>query len=149
MDHDIANDRLDLAGRLLIAQLFVMGAIDSPGTLSFPSAGLWLVPVGSGSAIMEPLSLVGGLVLGVGLNTRFTAFILALLSAAAALQAWPSMLDSALPWLPVTQHLMVAAGLVVLCRKGAGRFSLDAQRRSIVSRRARQGPAAQSSRSRH
>lgn len=116
------NDLLNLIGRLLIAILFLGGAVQkvadpSPVVLMINSLGLpdWLVwPIAA-------LNLVGGLCLIFGPKVQTWALVLA---AYCILTSWFHWQLRADPWqiTIMVKNWSIAGGLCILAAQGPGRF---------------------------
>lgn len=126
---------LSLAGRLLIAALFLPAGIGKitgfAGTVGYiGSVGLPLPAVGAVLAIA--VEVLGALVLIVGYQTRFAALVLALFTLAASFffhAYWSVPAEQAfMQQLLFFKNIAVVGGLFVLAAHGAGAWSLDGKR---------------------
>lgn len=126
---------LSLAGRLLIAALFLPAGISKitgfAGTVGYiGSVGLPLPAVGAALAIA--VEVLGGLALIVGYQTRFAALVLALFTVVASFffhAYWSVPTEQAfMQQLLFFKNIAVAGGLLVLASHGAGAWSVDARR---------------------
>ncbi len=126
---------LSLAGRLLIAALFLPAGISKitgfAGTVGYiGSVGLPLPAVGAALAIA--VEVLGGLALIVGYQTRLAALVLALFTFVASFffhAYWSVPAEQAfMQQLLFFKNIAVAGGLLVLASHGAGAWSVDARR---------------------
>lgn len=126
---------LSLAGRLLIAALFLPAGIGKitgfAGTVGYiGSVGLPLPAVGAVLAIA--VEVLGALALIVGYQTRFAALVLALFTLAASFffhAYWSVPAEQAfMQQLLFFKNIAVVGGLFVLAAHGAGAWSLDGKR---------------------
>jgi putative oxidoreductase len=124
-----SQDRIALAGRVLIAAIFVMsglGKVAAPAaTLAYmKAAGLPLAPLGlAGAALIE---LGGGLALILGYRTRAAATLLAGFAMVTAL-VFHSALSDQNQLIHFFKNVAMAGGLLQVVAFGGGRFSLDAR----------------------
>jgi len=128
------QDALALAGRLLIALLFVpagFGKIGGfAGTVGYiASVGLPMPQVGAALALAVELGL--GLALLLGWRTRLAAAGLALFTLAASIffhNFWAAPADAAMvQQLMFFKNIAVIGGLLAFAAFGAGGWSLDAR----------------------
>ena len=120
---------IDLAGRLLLAVLFVLTGFeqipDFAGTQEFMASkgvpGL-LLP------IVIALEIIGGLAIIVGWKTRQFAFLLAGYSLLAAIFFHTDFADEQ-QYYSFMKNLGMAGGFLFLVANGAGSISVDAKRR--------------------
>ncbi len=126
---------LSLAGRLLIAALFLPAGISKitgfAGTVGYiGSVGLPLPAVGAALAIA--VEVLGGLALIVGYQTRLAALVLALFTLVASFffhAYWSVPAEQAfMQQLLFFKNIAVTGGLLVLAAHGAGAWSVDARR---------------------
>ncbi|MBX9960923.1 MAG: DoxX family protein [Burkholderiaceae bacterium] len=126
---------LSLAGRLLIAALFLPAGIGKitgfAGTVGYiGSVGLPLPAVGAVLAIA--VEVLGALALIVGYQTRFAALVLAVFTLAASFffhAYWSVPAEQAfMQQLLFFKNIAVVGGLFVLAAHGAGAWSLDGKR---------------------
>jgi putative oxidoreductase len=127
---------LSLAGRLLIAALFLPAGISKitgfAGTVGYiGSVGLPLPAVGAALAIA--VEVLGGLALIVGYQTRLAALALALFTLVASFffhAYWSVPAEQAfMQQLLFFKNIAVVGGLFVLAAHGAGAWSLDGKRK--------------------
>lgn len=123
---------LSLAGRLLIAALFLPAGISKitgfAGTVGYiGSVGLPLPAVGAALAIA--VEVLGALALIVGYQTRLAALVLALFTLVASFffhAYWSVPAEQAfMQQLLFFKNIAVVGGLFVLAAHGAGAWSLD------------------------
>src|SRR3954454_5885121 len=122
-----AHDKIALAGRVLLAAIFVMsglGKVAAPAaTLAYmKAAGLPFAPLGlAGSALIE---LGGGLALILGYRTRVAATILAAFALITALIFHSAFADQN-QLIHFFKNDAMAGGLLQVAALGGGRLSLD------------------------
>ena len=128
---------LSLAGRLLLALLFVPAGIGKitgfAGTAGYiASKGLPLPELGAAIAIV--VEIAGGLALIAGFGTRLAALVLALFTLVATFifhAYWGLPADQAfVQQLMFNKNIAVVGGLLVLAANGAGAWSVDAKRQA-------------------
>jgi putative oxidoreductase len=124
-----AQDRIALAGRILLAAIFVMsgvGKVAAPAaTLAYMNAaGLPFAPLGlAGAALIE---LGGGVALILGYRTRAVATILAIFAIVTALIFHSNFADQN-QLIHFLKNVAMAGGLLQVAAFGGGRLSLDAR----------------------
>lgn len=127
---------LNLAGRLLIAALFLPAGIAKisgfAGTVGYiGSVGLPLPAVGAALAIA--VEVLGALALILGYQTRIAAIVLALFTLVASFffhAYWSVPAEQAfVQQLMFFKNIAVVGGLFILAAQGAGGWSLDAKRK--------------------
>lgn len=121
---------LPLAGRILIAIIFVMsgiGKIANPSAMIgyISSAGLPLPEVGLGIAIL--IEVGGGLLLVLGYRTRLIALILAAFCVVTAAAFHKNFADQE-QMINFLKNISMAGGLLQVVAFGAGGLSIDARR---------------------
>ncbi|MDT7521002.1 DoxX family protein [Rhodoferax sp. TBRC 17198] len=130
-----AQNALNLAGRVLLAALFLPAGISKltgfEGTVGYiASVGLPLPAVGAVLALV--VEIVGGLALIAGFGTRIAALVLALFTLVASFffhAFWAVPADQAfMVQLLFFKNVAVVGGLLALAANGAGGWSLDARR---------------------
>lgn len=130
-----ANNALNLAGRVLLAALFLPAGISKltgfAGTVGYiSSVGLPLPTVGAALALV--VEIVGSLALLAGLGTRIAALVLAAFTLVASFffhAYWAVPADQAfVVQLLFFKNVAVVGGLLALAANGAGGWSLDARR---------------------
>jgi putative oxidoreductase len=128
---------LSLAGRLLLALLFLPAGISKIGGFAgtagyIASKGLPMPELGAVIAIV--VEVLGGLALIAGLGTRVAALVLAVFTLVAtvffhAYWAVPAEMQM-VQQLMFFKNIAVVGGLLVLAAFGAGGWSLDAKRQA-------------------
>ncbi len=128
---------LNLAGRLLIAALFLPAGIAKitgfAGTVGYiGSVGLPLPAVGAALAVA--VEVLGALALIAGFQTRIAAIVLALFTLVAsfffhAYWSVPDAQQAFMQQLLFFKNIAVVGGLFILAAQGAGAWSLDAKRK--------------------
>ena len=130
-----ANNALNLAGRVLLAALFLPAGISKltgfAGTVGYiSSVGLPLPAVGAALALV--VEIVGSLALLAGFGTRIAALVLAAFTLVASFffhAYWAVPADQAfVVQLLFFKNVAVVGGLLALAANGAGGWSLDARR---------------------
>ena len=139
---DKLQNPLALAGRLLMAWLFVHAGIDKltgfSGAVAYISSADMPMPH-AGAAVALVVEIVAGIALIVGYHTRIAALVLAVFTLAATLLfhnylALPAD-QQIVPRLLFNKNIAVVGGLLTLAAWGAGAWSLDG--RNKVSRPSR------------
>jgi putative oxidoreductase len=130
-----AQNALNLAGRVLLASLFLPAGISKltgfAGTVGYiASVGLPLPAVGAVLALL--VEIVGSVALIAGFGTRIAALVLALFTLVASFffhAFWAVPADQAfMVQLLFFKNVAVVGGLLALAANGAGGWSLDARR---------------------
>jgi putative oxidoreductase len=130
------QDPLALAGRLLLAMLFLPAGIGKitgfAGTVGYiSSVGLFMPRVVAALALVIEIS--GGVALIAGYGTRVAAIVLAVFTLVASVIFHPywslPAAEQMIPHLLFFKNIAVAGGLLTLATWGAGAWSLDARRR--------------------
>ncbi|CAM8661465.1 COG2259 Predicted membrane protein [Comamonadaceae bacterium] len=130
-----AQNALNLAGRVLLAALFLPAGISKlagfEGTVGYiASVGLPLPAVGAVLALL--VEIVGSVALIAGFGTRIAALVLALFTLVASFffhAFWAVPADQAfMVQLLFFKNVAVVGGLLALAANGAGGWSLDARR---------------------
>lgn len=130
-----ANNALNLAGRVLLAALFLPAGISKltgfAGTVGYiSSVGLPLPTVGAALALV--VEIVGSLALLAGFGTRIAALVLAAFTLVASFffhAYWAVPADQAfVVQLLFFKNVAVVGGLLALAANDAGGWSLDARR---------------------
>lgn len=129
---------LPLAGRILMAAIFVMsgiGKIANPaGTIGYINAmGLPFPELALAGAI--GIEVVGGLLLVIGLYTRPVALVLAAFSIVTGL-VFHSAIGDQNQMIHLMKNLAMAGGLLQIAAFGAGSLSIDARRSPAALRTA-------------
>jgi len=116
---------LDLAGRILIAWLFVSSGFDKIGGYAGTQAYMESMYVpGSLLPLAILAELGGGLLIVFGLFTRYAAIVLAGFSVLAGILFHGSP-DQHIMFM---KNITLAGGFLILAANGAGRISLDQRR---------------------
>jgi putative oxidoreductase len=128
----VALALVPLVGRVLISAIFLLSGISkitAPAAMIgyISSAGLPLPQVGLAIAIV--VEVAGSIALVAGFHTRLTAAILAVFTVATAL-AFHNNLGDQSQFINFFKNIAMTGGLLQVVAFGAGRFSLDARRRS-------------------
>ncbi len=130
-----AQNALNLAGRVLLAALFLPAGISKltgfEGTVGYiASVGLPLPAVGAVLALL--VEIVGSVALIAGFGTRIAALVLAAFTLVASFffhAFWAVPADQAfMVQLLFFKNVAVVGGLLALAANGAGGWSLDARR---------------------
>ena len=129
------QDPLALAGRLLVALLFLPAGIGKltgfAGTVGYiSSVGLPMPQLGAVVALV--VEIVGGLALIAGYGTRLAAIVLAAFTLVASFffhAYWAVPADQQMiPQLLFYKNIAVVGGLLTIAAWGAGAWSVDARR---------------------
>ena len=128
---------LPAVGRLLLAAIFIisaLGKLAAPGITQgyIASAGLPFPVLSYAGAVLVELG--GGLMLLLGLRTRFAAIVLAIFSIVAA-AIFHHALGDQNQFVHFMKNLAIAGGLLQVAAFGAGSFSLDNRAGSTRTRR--------------
>lgn len=120
---------LSAAGRILLAAIFIisgLGKLAAPaGTIGYiASAGLPFATLAFGIAVAVELG--GGLLLVLGVKTRWVAAILAVFSIVTGL-AFHNAIGDQNQFIHLMKNLAMAGGLLQVVAFGAGAFSIDAR----------------------
>lgn len=125
MNNNTLQNTAELAGRILMATLFVLAGFGKitqyAGTQSYmASMG---VP-GAMLPLVIALELGGGLLLIAGLQTRLIALALAGFSLASAVLFHSNLADQTM-FIMFFKNLSMAGGFLIIAAHGPGAFSLD------------------------
>lgn len=125
---EILSSTVALAGRLLVAGMFVMAGASKLGTpvqtqadiagvgLPVPALAYWVAVL---------VELGGGSALAVGYKVRTAAFVLAVFTVATA-GAFHAKFDDTNQAIHFIKNLAIAGGLLQIVALGSGAFTLDA-----------------------
>jgi putative oxidoreductase len=119
----------DLAGRLLLAQLFIIEAVLK--LADYPATEAYMIHYGVPVVLLLPavaLELGGGLSIALGWQARPAALALAGFCLATAAIFHGNLADRG-QVIHLQKDMALAGAFIILCLRGAGRFSLDAWRR--------------------
>ena len=131
--------KLNLAGRLLLAQIFLLAGVSKVG--GYAATAAYMEAMGVSPALLPgviALEIGGGLALVLGWQVRWAALALAGFSVVAAILFHGNIAEQ-MQMLLFTKNIALAGGLLVLSAHGAGSLSLDAW---LLRRRDRQPVAA-------
>ncbi|MFZ5675299.1 MAG: DoxX family protein [Pseudomonadota bacterium] len=120
------GETAELAGRVLLAALFVVEAADKLWNIS--GATRYMAAQGLPAALLPPaiaVELGCGLAILLGWRTRAAAFLLAGFCFLTAL-IFHADLAQRSQQIQLEKDLALAGALLILCVRGAGRFSIDA-----------------------
>ncbi len=122
------QQKLNLAGRLLMAQIFLLAGVSKLGGYTATAAYMEAMGV---SPVLLPaviaLEIGGALALILGWQVRWAAAALAAFSVIAAV-IFHADLGDQMQMLLFTKNIALAGGLLALSASGAGALSLDARR---------------------
>lgn len=130
---DKFSSTFGLAGRVLIASLFVISGLGKLGAIGAIQG--YMDSVGVPGILVYPTILfevVGGLAIIVGYQTRIVALALAGFCVATAL-VFHNNLGDQMEFVLFLKNLAIAGGFLFLARDGAGQFSLDSRRATAAS----------------
>jgi putative oxidoreductase len=124
------NSFLNLAGRLLLAQLFVLSGLSK--ITGYAATQGYMASKGLPGALLPLvilLELGGGLALVIGFRTRWVALTLAMFSVAAAFifHFVPSDHGQMIHFM---KNLAITGGLLVVAQTGATNLAVDARART-------------------
>ncbi|HWY72674.1 MAG TPA: DoxX family protein [Burkholderiaceae bacterium] len=124
------NTFLNFAGRLLLAQLFVLSGLSK--ITAYAAAQGYLSAKGLPGALLPLVILLevgGGIALVIGFRTRWVALALAAFSVATALIYHLVPADQ-MQMINFMKNLSIAGGLLVVAQTGATGFAIDARARA-------------------
>ena len=121
------RDSLELAGRILLALLFLMSGI---GKIAGYQASVgYMQAMGVPSALLPVtivLEIAGAVAIMAGWKTRIAAFLLAGFTLVAAV-IFHSNFGDQMQMVMFLKNVAIAGGFLMLMANGAGRYSLDAR----------------------
>ncbi len=120
------QQKLNLAGRLLMAQIFLLAGVSKLG--GYAATAGYMEAMGVSPALLPAviaLELAGALALILGWQVRWAAIALAAFSVIAAI-LFHGNLGEQMQMLLFTKNIALAGGLLVLSAHGGGTLSLDA-----------------------
>jgi len=124
------QQKLNLTGRLLLAQIFLLAGVSKIG--GYAATAGYMEAMGVSPLLLPAviaLEIGGGLALVLGWQVRWAAAALAVFSVIAA-ALFHADLGDQMQMLLFTKNIALAGGLLVLAASGAGALSLDARRAS-------------------
>ncbi|HEN47355.1 MAG TPA: DoxX family protein [Mizugakiibacter sp.] len=127
------RDAAQLIGRVLLAQAFIIAAIDK--IVGYAGTAHYMAAYGVPTALLPlviALELGVGVALLLGWHTRLAALILALFSLVAAV-IFHHQIAEPMQLVLLMGDLAFAGGLLVVSAVGGGRLSLDAHREPATS----------------
>ncbi len=122
------QQKLNLAGRLLLAQIFLLAGVSKIG--GYAATVGYMEAMGVSPALLPAvivLEIGGALSLILGWQVRWAAAALATFSVVAAV-IFHADLGDQMQMLLFTKNIALAGGLLVLAASGAGTLSFDARR---------------------
>ncbi len=122
------QQKLNLIGRLLMAQIFLLAGISKLS--GYTATAAYMEAMGVSPALLPAvivLEIGGALALILGWQVRWAAAALAAFSVVAA-AIFHADLGDQMQMLLFTKNIALAGGLLVLSASGAGALSLDARR---------------------
>jgi putative oxidoreductase len=125
-----AYNLAELAGRVLIAVLFLTAGIGKLGAAAYAGTQGYMQSQGVPGALLPlviALEIGGALLVIAGLWTRVSALALAVFSLAAALLFHANFADQ-LQQIMFMKNVAIAGGFLFLVANGAGAWSIDARR---------------------
>lgn len=120
---------LDLAGRVLLAAIFLIAGLQKVG--GYDGTAAYMASVGVPGALLPAviaLEIGGALAIIAGFQTRLVAILLAGFSGVAALLFHADFADP-MQSILFLKNLSIAGGLLALAANGAGAWSIDARHR--------------------
>ncbi len=122
------NQAFNLAGRILLAQLFIISGFSKIG--GYAGTQAYMASVGLPGALLPlaiALEVLGGLALIAGFRTRWVALALAGFSVVSAL-AFHTHFGDPMQFINFMKNLAIAGGLLLLAQAGAQGFSIERTR---------------------
>jgi putative oxidoreductase len=115
----------DLAGRTLLASLFVISGLGK--LAAYAGTAGYMASVGVPGALLPlviALEVIGGLAIVAGYRTRIVASLLAAFSIASAV-LFHSNLGDQIQQIMFLKNMAIAGGFILLAARGAGGWSID------------------------
>ena len=115
----------DLAGRVLLASLFVIEALSKLS--AYELAGKYMTAFGLPAQLLPlaiTIELAGGVMVALGWRTRIAAMMLAVFCLAAAV-IFHNKFDDRNQLIHFEKDMALAGAFLILAARGAGRLSLD------------------------
>ncbi|KRA52225.1 hypothetical protein ASD77_11065 [Pseudoxanthomonas sp. Root65] len=115
----------DLAGRTLLASLFVISGLGK--LAAYAGTAGYMASVGVPGALLPlviALEVLGGLAIVAGYRTRIVASLLAAFSIASAV-LFHSNLGDQIQQIMFLKNIAIAGGFILLAARGAGGWSVD------------------------
>jgi putative oxidoreductase len=119
------NNYLNLAGRVLLAQIFLIAGIGK--IMGYAGTQAYMSSMGVPGALLPlviALEIGGGLALILGWKTKWVAYALAAFTVVAAL-IFHHNLGDAMQKINFMKNLAIAGGFLILAVTGPGALSLD------------------------
>jgi putative oxidoreductase len=119
------RDLAELAGRILLASLFVLSGVSKLG--AYAGTAAYMASLGVPGALLPLViatELLGGLAIAFGWKTRITAFLLAGFTLIAAVVFHNNFADQ-IQMIMFLKNVSIAGGFLALVANGAGTISLD------------------------
>lgn len=114
-----------LAGRVLVAQIFLLAGINKVGAYAGTQAYMESTGVpGMLLPLVIALEIAGGLALIVGWKTQWTAWALAFFTLVAAF-IFHADFSNQMQTILFMKNLAITGGLLLLSAAGSGRYSID------------------------
>ena len=121
------RDSLELAGRILLALLFLMSGIGK--VAAYQASVGYMQAMGVPGALLPVtivLEIVGAAAIMAGWKTRIAAFLLAGFTLVAAV-IFHSNFGDQIQMVMFLKNVAIVGGFLMLMARGAGRYSLDAR----------------------
>ena len=120
---------VSLIARILLAAIFIMAGIqkftDIAGTIGYMQTSAFPIPMLERTVYaVAALELIGGVMILLGLCSRWAAMILALFTLAAAASFHSNFADQ-IQMALFMKNLAIAGGLLLLFANGPGRYSVS------------------------
>ena len=130
--NDTTRNAADLAGRILLASLFLITGLGK--IASFTGTQAYMAAAGVPGELLPlviALEIGGGLALIAGYRTRLVATALAVFTVIAGAVFHAGHADQ-MQQLMFMKNLAIAGGFLVLAARGAGAWSIDARRAQLT-----------------